>query len=161
MKKKIVGLMLLLTFAVSSGCSGNTENDVSEQQSADATSVSATPTVTEAPTPTIVEKEDSLATLEEYLLGSGLLSGERTEMAVDMIGATSGFKYEDSYAEIYEFDETSDTYKNLVETNSVTLSDFNMTLSAVSINGKYALFASGDGQPGQELIDAFNSYSLL
>nr|DAK73623.1 MAG TPA: hypothetical protein [Caudoviricetes sp.] len=44
-----------------------------------------------------------------------------------------------------EFDETSDVYKSLIETNSVTFSDFNMTLPAVSINGKYALFASGDG----------------
>ena len=46
-----------------------------------------------------------------------------------MIGAISGFKYADSYAEFYEYDETSDTYQAL---------------------------AAGD--VSQELIDAFNSF---
>ena len=55
--------------------------------------------------------------------------GEKTETMASMIGAISGFKYADSNAEFYEYDETSDTYQAL---------------------------ASGD--VSQELIDAFNSF---
>jgi hypothetical protein len=97
-----------------------------------------------------LESEDSI---EEYLLSSGVLSGDRTEMAADMVGAVSGFKYGDS--EIYEYDESSDEYKTLAGGGSIPLQGFDgVTLSALAVNGKYVLM----GSASDELISAFKSY---
>ena len=87
-----------------------------------------------------------------------MLSGTRTETAAEMIGAVSGFKYTDAGAEIYEFDENSEDYKKMVETNTITLEDFGIALSPAAINGKFALIFSNEEEADQAIIDAFNSY---
>lgn len=58
-----------------------------------------------------LSKYESGSGMEEYLLEKGLLSGERTEMAADMVGAVSGFKY--GGTEIYEYDMESESYQTL------------------------------------------------
>ena len=74
-----------------------------------------------------------------------------------MIGAVSGFKYADSHAEFYEYDENSDAYKTLSSGGSVEIEGMSgYAVSATAVNGKYVLIASGD--ISQELIDAFNSF---
>ena len=101
--------------------------------------------------------ETTLADLETYLLDHGVLTGEKTETAASMIGATSGFKYADSNAEFYEYDENSDVYKTLSSGGSVEIEGMSgYAVSATAINGKYVLISSGD--VSQELIDAFNSF---
>ncbi len=91
--------------------------------------------------------------MEDYLLGLGLLTGERTEMAAEMIGAESGFKYGD--VEIYEFDESSDSYQKLAAGESVELEGMEgFGISAAAVNGKYVLV----GSPSEEVINAFNEY---
>ena len=91
--------------------------------------------------------------MEDYLLDLGLLTGERTEMAAEMIGAESGFKYGD--VEIYEFDESSDSYQKLAAGKSVELEGMEgFGISAAAVNGKYVLV----GSPSEEVINAFNEY---
>lgn len=90
-------------------------------------------------------------------MDKGVLSGEKTETMASMIGAISGFKYADSNAEFYEYDETSDAYQALAAGESVEIEGMSgFTVSAAAINGKYVLIASGD--VSQELIDAFNTF---
>ena len=57
--------------------------------------------------------------MEDYLLDKNLLSGDRIEMAADMVGALSGFKYGDT--EIYEYDTSSEEYQELSSGNSIPL----------------------------------------
>lgn len=103
-------------------------------------------------------KETSLADLEQYLLDSGLISGERTEKSASLIGAISGFGYGDQDAEVYEFDENSEAYKNMKETNSLTLEGFDFSMTPAAINGKYVLIFSNNSEPNQSIVDVFNSY---
>ncbi len=97
---------------------------------------------------------ESLTEVEEYLKEKNVVSGEKTEVLAEMIGATSGFKYLDSNVEVYEYDTKSDTYKNLEKTNTVELKDFGMTLTASAINGKYVLFCE-DATNKDEIITIF------
>lgn len=90
--------------------------------------------------------------MESYLIEKNLLSGDRVEMASDMVGAVSGFKYGD--AEIYKYDMESESYKNLIKENKVTLKDFGIDLVPLAINKEYVLF----GEASEELIAAFNEF---
>lgn len=104
-------------------------------------------------------EESSLTDLEEYLLSVGVLSGERTETAASMIGALSGFKYADSYVEIYEYDVNSEEYKKLSSGESVELDGMaGVSIKATAINGKYVLIASYENSISQDAVDAFTSY---
>ena len=91
--------------------------------------------------------------IEKYLLDKNLLSGERTEMAAEMVGALSGFKYGD--AEIYEYDTSSEEYKELAAGNAIPLDGMeDITVDALAINGKYVLM----GEASDELIKAFKEF---
>ncbi len=90
--------------------------------------------------------------MESYLIEKNLLSGDRVEMASDMVGAVSGFKYGDT--EIYKYDIESESYKNLIKENKVTLKDFGVDLVPLAINKEYVLF----GEATEELITAFNEF---
>lgn len=91
--------------------------------------------------------------MEDYLLKKNVLSGKRIEMAADMVGAISGFKYGD--AEIYEYDMSSTQYKELVSGNAISVEGIDgYTINALAINGKYVLM----GEASEDLIQAFNDY---
>lgn len=90
--------------------------------------------------------------IEAYLLEKKLLSGDRVEMASDMVGAISGFKYGD--AEIYKYDMESESYKNLIKENKITLKDFGVDLIPLAVNQEYVLF----GEASDELITAFKEF---
>ena len=94
----------------------------------------------------------SNAGIESYLLEKKLLSGERIEMAADMVGAVSGFKYGNT--EIYEYDIESENYKNLITENKITLKDFGIDLIPLAVNDKYVIF----GEASEELITAFKDF---
>lgn len=91
--------------------------------------------------------------MEDYLLKKNVLSGKRIEMAADMVGAISGFKYGD--AEIYEYDMSSTQYKELVSGDAISVEGIDgYTINALAINGKYVLM----GEASEDLIQAFNDY---
>lgn len=161
MKKKLITVMIagmLALFATACGGSGDSsdapQNDsVQEEENATPEAEQQTAEEESAEEPA----ETTLADLETYLLDQGVLSGEKTETAASMIGATSGFKYADSNAEFYEYDENSDAYKTLSSGGSVEIEGMSgYAVSATAINGKYVLISSGD--VSQELLDAFNSF---
>lgn len=161
MKKKLITVMIagmLALFATACGGSGDSsdapQNDsVQEEENATPEAEQQTAEEESAEEPA----ETTLADLETYLIDQGVLTGEKTETAASMIGATSGFKYADSNAEFYEYDENSDAYKTLSSGGSVEIEGMSgYAVSATAINGKYVLISSGD--VSQELIDAFNSF---
>lgn len=91
--------------------------------------------------------------MEDYLLKKGVLSGERTEMAADMVGAISGFKYGD--AEIYEYDTSSKEYKELSSGNAIPLKGMeDYLISPLAVNGKYVLM----GEASEDLMQAFKNF---
>lgn len=91
--------------------------------------------------------------MEQYLIDSGVISGERIEMAAEMVGAISGFKY--GNVEIYEYDTNSNEYKSLVENNSIELIGMpGVVLTPTSINEEYVLFGTVD----ETTIEAFERY---
>ncbi len=91
--------------------------------------------------------------MEDYLLKKGVLSGERTEMAADMVGAVSGFKYGD--AEIYEYDTSCEEYKELSSGNAIPLKGMeDYLISPLAVNGKYVLM----GEASEDLIQAFKDF---
>lgn len=91
--------------------------------------------------------------MEDYLLDKNLLSGDRIEMAADMVGALSGFKYGDT--EIYEYDTSSEEYQELSSGNSIPLKGVDgYTVGALAINGKYVLM----GEASDDLVKAFKDF---
>ena len=139
-------MCLLLCVSLLAACGS------SDETSAAATTAAAAETEAET---TAADTQGNAAgqSMEDYLLGLGLLTGERTEMAAEMIGAESGFKYGD--VEIYEFDESSDSYQKLAAGESVELEGMEgFGISAAAVNGKYVLV----GSPSEEVINAFNEY---
>lgn len=150
MKKKLAAALLAITLSVTmAACGGKEPSNIN------------TPAVTEKPTEpsnssSNKESEKTLEDIENYLLDSGVLSGERVQMAAEMVGGIAGFKYKDSVGEIYEYDTESEKYIKLKNGEEISLEGMNgFTTKAVSINGKFVLF--GNNVP-QELVDAFNSF---
>lgn len=99
-----------------------------------------------------LSKYENGSEIEKYLLEKGLLSGDRTEMSAEMVGAVSGFKYGET--EIYEYAEDSAELKTLSKGNSITLEEFGIEMSPVCVNGNYVMF----GTASDELIKAFEEY---
>lgn len=157
-KKKVIVLiiasMMIASLSACGNDSGKSANVENQEQSNEEEQTDEQVNEEE---PAAVPTETTLADLEAYLLDKGVLTGEKTETAASMIGAVSGFKYADSHAEFYEYDENSDAYKTLSSGGSVEIEGMSgYAVSATSINGKYVLIASGD--ISQEVIDAFNSF---
>ena len=96
----------------------------------------------------------AIADLESFLLEEGIVSGEKTKMAAEMVGALDGFKYGDFGVEVYEYDVNSEEYIALSKGEEIPLKGMDgFTVGATAINGKFVLM----GEPSQEAIDAFNS----
>lgn len=162
MKKKLLTIITISTLALSlAGCGSNdtsnatttatTETVTTEATTAapteeDTTEASTTEAPTEAETP-----QGTIDDLAQYLLDQGVVTGSTEETFYTYIGAIDGFKYLDSDVEVYEYDMTSDTYQEIVNTNSVS----GLTVSA--INGPYVLIFS-NGNVDQAVIDSFNAF---
>lgn len=83
---------------------------------------------------------DSLNAVCKYFETLGLVTGEQTEMAGDMIGAISGVKYSDSKVELYEYDTASAKYKEIIDTGKTTVEGFNLEITVTAVNGPYVLY---------------------
>lgn len=100
--------------------------------------------------------EDSpLSGLVDYLKSFDLLVGEEKEMAASMIGAIRGVKYET--VEVYEYDINSDSYKSVVETNKVSLTDLDMELEVDGINNQFIIIC-GNADNKEEILEKFKGY---
>lgn len=150
MKRKLIALLVAMSIAVSPICVyADEKDDRIKELELQVEQMQAT--IDELKTK--LEKYEG-AGIEQYLLDKGLLSGERIEMAADMIGALSGFKYGE--VEIYEFDKNSDEYKSLEAGNAIPIRGVEgALLSAEAINDGYVLFGSAT----DDLISAFKEYN--
>lgn len=102
------------------------------------------------------ETTKSLNSLCQYLEDSNLVSGERIEMAGEMIGAISGVKYKDCNVEIYEYDTSSEKYKELVSNGKILMEGFNVEVVPSIIHNQFVLICD-DAPNKDELIAAFDS----
>lgn len=155
MKKKVLPLFIICSFLLA-GC-GSADKNVTTESTTKITSESTTTDslATEAKTTEISTTETSIDKsfdgLCSYLEDGNYVSGEKSEVYYSMIGASNGCKYLDSNVEIYEFDESSDTYKSIIDTNEVS------GLKVYAINGPFILIFSNDASD-QSIINAFNNY---
>lgn len=155
MKKKVFAVLLAAAMVLSLAACGS---DGSEEETKEEKKTESDSTEEEGDKDALT-KETSLSGLEEYLLSEGVLTGERTETAASMVGAVSGFKYADTGAEFYEYDEASEAYKKLSAGEAIELEGFDgFEVSATAINGKYVLITSSEGSVDQALVDAFKAY---
>ncbi len=165
MRKKIITLLMISALALS-GCSNEntSEPEPETKTTAEATkSPDATSPAQETDTPEPQEtqeapqekKDASLDDIEQHMLENNAVSGEKTQMVADMIGAISGFKYSDSNVEIYEYDVNSKNYKALTKGKKIPIEGFEgYEVGAAAINGKFVLM----GEPSKKAINAFNSF---
>lgn len=156
MKKKLSTIITVSILTLSlTGCNGGDSNSTTAATTATTTEATTSITTTEeAITESSTESDaasGTIADLAQYLVDQGVVSGEQSETMYSYIGAIDGFKYLDSDVEVYEYDTSSDTYKEIVNTNSVS----GLTVSA--INGPYILIFS-NGNVNQTVIDSFNSF---
>lgn len=150
MKKKIV-IVILTTVLFLAACGAeNSSGDISASHGNNHKELENS----SDPEDGITEK--GLEDIENYLLSRKLLSGDRVQMAADMVGAVSGFKYTDTVGEIYEYDMESEEYKKLSAGEEIPLKGMEgFKMKAVSVNGKFVLF--GDNA-SQDLINGFDSF---
>lgn len=155
MKKKVFAVLLAAAMVMSLVACGDGSSEAEKKEEKKTETDSSNKEDDKA----ALTEETSLSGLEEYLLSEGVLTGERTETAASMVGAVSGFKYADTGAEFYEYDENSDAYKQLSAGESVEIEGMSgYSVSATAINGKYVLIASNDASLDKNLIDKFYSY---
>ena len=108
----------------------------------------------------VLDSSSALNDLEQYLLNQGVLSGNRTDVFAQMIGAKSGMKYKDSGVEIYEYSPDTEDYKELAKGNSIGVEGFEgVEITAKAINGNFVLIETQDKTASQDLINAFESYN--
>ena len=97
----------------------------------------------------------SFGPFESGLAELGLTYTERTPLAADMIGGTTGYRYtfDDFKVELYEFDPESDAYKQAESAGAFTMEGFG-SFPAYFNSGLVMIEA--DGLP-QAVLDLFNS----
>lgn len=161
MRKKIITFLMISVLSIS-GCS---KEDTSKPKAENTPTVEttknpdATSSTPEATTPNIPTNETkaSLDDIEKYMIDNGAVSGQKTQMAADMVGAINGFKYSDSNVEIYEYDINSKNYKALAKGKKIPIEGLDgYEISAVSINGKFVLL----GDPSKDAINIFDSFMV-
>ena len=163
MRKKIIALFIISVLIIT-GCSkeNTSEPETKKTPIVETTKIpDATPEATasapETSTPDVStdKTEASLDDIEKYMLDNGAISGQKTQMAADMVGAINGFKYADSNVEIYEYDTNSKNYKALAKGKKIPLEGLDgYEIGAVSINGKFVLI----GDPSKDAISVFDSF---
>lgn len=115
--------------------------------------VSAEETVEEVAVPESLEP--ALSDMESYLQSKGVLSGERTMKAGNMIGAIDGCGYDG--CELYIYDTSSEAYQKVVNGEEIFIEGMESLggITFDAVNGPFVLILKG---AGSDLVDAFNSY---
>lgn len=137
MKRIVTGFVLLTILA---GCS-NEEDKVVVAGNKEVDSI-------------VQEETDFFKKFENELSGKYTIIEEVT-MAAEMVGAIEGHKYvvaDDNSAEIYLFDEESDTYKAAKETGKLRLDGFGQF--DIIMNGLYGIVKEN---ASDDVIDIFKS----
>ncbi len=155
MKKKLLLFLLMSALSITIFACGKTnqKNDATDngQESTASDEKEENSTTSSEPK----EKINTLKDIEQYMIENGVLSGERTQMAVELIGAIDGFKYNDSDIEVYEYDVNSEEYISLANGEEIPLEGIEgVTIGAVSINDKFVLM----GNPSEEAVNIFESF---
>ncbi len=165
MRKKYITFLMISVLAIS-GCfkesasEPKTENNTVAEATKSPNVISSiqetdTPEPKETPKAPTKDKEASIDDIEKYMLENDAVSGQRTQMAANMVGAIDGFKYGDSNVEIYEYDINSKNYKTLAKGKKIPLEGMDgFEVEAVSINGKFVLI----GEPSKDAINIFDSF---
>lgn len=102
----------------------------------------------------VQEEKDFFDKLESELSKNYTIV-EKVTMAAEMVGAIEGHKYiisDDNSAEVYLFDEDSDTYKTAKETGKLILEGFGQF--NITMNGLYGIV---DENASSEVISIFKS----
>lgn len=78
----------------------------------------------------------TLSNLESKIKDLGI-TVSKVQTAYDMVGAKDGYKLKsnETTLEIYQFDTSSESYKNAEGNQQITLSEMNMSFDAVVKNG--------------------------
>lgn len=161
MRKNLLVALMIVMIATGCGEKDDKKETTTEATTANVT-VEETTATTEATTEkttaevtteatTEAEKEMTLDAIAKYLVDGGYVTGEQTETMYSYIGAIGGFKYLSSDVEVYEYDTSSDTYQEIVDSKNVS------GLKVSAINGPFVLLFS-NGNENQDVIDAFNAY---
>lgn len=155
MKKKLLVILMSLYAVVGIvACGEGSDNEEAANSKTEST-INNSESIDEETELESSSKEKTLSDIESYMQSSGILSGERTQMAADIVGAIDGFKYTDSGVEVYEYDINSEEYTALSNGEEIELKGMEgFTIGAIAINGKYVLM----GEPSQEAIDVFSSF---
>ena len=88
----------------------------------------------------------------------GILKGEPTEMAGEMIGAISGIKYTESGFELYEYEKESAKYKEIEETGTTVIEGFGFNINPTAYLDGYVLIVNEEAGNKAEIVKAFNEY---
>lgn len=166
MNKKLLTMLLLTVLSVGIVACGNesdkesqdttvTEESSVQQDSTESEESKSESQETDSDVSSEEASERTLEDVEKFMLDKGAVSGERTQMAAEMVGGIAGFKYSDSGVEIYEYDVNTEEYISLSNGEEIPLQGMDgFTVGATAINGKFVLM----GEPSQEAIDIFNSF---
>lgn len=148
--------MSLLLMICLSGCGNQSTEQTNTPPANEPQAENNSQNVSEETTPQPeAQSEPTLADIENYMLDNGMLSGNRIQMAADMVGAIDGFKYSDSGVEIYEYDTESETYITLSGGGEIELKGMSgYTVGCVAVNGKFVLF----GEPSEDAIKCFENF---
>lgn len=175
MKKKIVTLLLISTTLLY-GCGNNsttTSENSDSQENTEQISTNVQDSDEEHQEEVLSEEteeiqidtqeaedheERSLSGIEQYMLDTGYLTGEKTQKYAEMLGAIDGFGY-DCGVEIYQYDTSSDTYASVAAGEEIPLQGMDgYSVKFAAVNGEFALIFSNEEEPNQEIIDAFMEY---
>lgn len=165
MKKLIASLLSALLACSLASCSSAPASSPaisSEVSSSSDPTPEFSPSSTPEPTPVDLTATSAPAELggrfeafETGLADLGLTYSERTAIAAEMIGGTTGYRYtfDDFKVEVYEFDPESDAYKQAESAGAVTMEGFG-SFPAYFNNGMVMI--ESDGLP-QAVLDLFDS----
>lgn len=85
----------------------------------------------------------SLSSICDKLEEQNVVSGAKTEMAGEMIGAVSGIKYSDCSIEIYEYELDSEKYKGIEDNGIVKMEGFDYEVSVSVYKNGYIAIGEG------------------
>ena len=138
--KKLIAIIMVLCMVLCLSACGSDEPTTNETATNETT---ANENVSEE----VEDVQGPSMSIEEIAEALGLT--DESEVMYELIGAVAGKQYSNGNVELYQFDEESDDYKNIIEGKSY------LTASAYK-KGIVLIFALGV-EVDTDLVDAFNA----